>query len=123
MRDPTEKASPARASRADVCDQIGRTVSSLWQRRTGARPASVSTEYVDDVVRCEIRQGEAPPDVAGGDPGDGTNGMLNSSGYQHGAVTAVERLTGRTVRAFIAKRHNDAPTTNAFILEAVRVRR
>ena len=122
MGDPSEEASPARTARADVCDQIGRSVGSLWQRRSGIRPASVSTEYVGDVVRCEIRQGESTRDADDGAEEENVS-TLNASGYQHGAQAAVERITGRSVRAFIAKRDKGPGTTQAFILEPLRIKR
>ncbi|MGH2954737.1 MAG: hypothetical protein ACRDK9_12135 [Solirubrobacterales bacterium] len=122
MRDPSEKASAAPATRAEVCDEIGRMVSSIWQRRSGVRPAGVSTEYVGDAVRCEIRQGESPPDVAGDETEDASIGSFDSRGYQHEAQAAVKRLTGRTVLAFIAKQGENGSAKNVFILERVLVK-
>jgi hypothetical protein len=122
MRDPSEAAIPARPTRGDVGDQIGRTVSSLWLRRSGVRPASVSTEYVGDVVRCQIRQGDPPHDLTDGTADDRRIDSIDSRGYQHQAQAAVERLTGRRVLAFIAKGDENELARNVFILDSVRVK-
>jgi hypothetical protein len=119
MGDPTEKESAA-PTRADVCDQIGRNVSSLWERRSGVRPASVTTEYVGDVVRCQIHENDVSPE-ADGDEREERDDSINLHGYQIQAAAAVERVTRRTVKALIAK-HEKAPATNAFILEPVRTK-
>lgn len=119
MSDPIYKPSAAEA-RADVCDQIGRSLSSLWQRRSGVRPASVSTEYVGDVVRCQIHENEVSPEADGDETEDRAD-SINTHGYQIQAAAAVERVTRRTVKAFIAK-DESAPATNAFILEPVRIK-
>jgi hypothetical protein len=118
MPDPspeTEAPSPT----SQVCDQIGRAVGSLWQRRSGVRPTSVHTEFVNDVVRCTIDRG-AEPEPEAEATGSETLGDL---GYQRLAQVAVAEATGRTVTGFIAKRVKDGePATNAFILEPVRTR-
>jgi hypothetical protein len=121
MPDPSGQGSVSGATRAEACDQIGRAVSSLWQRRSGVRPASVSTEYVGDVVRCQIEQGEGPEDAADADTEDAGVDALGARGYQLQAQAAVRRLTGRKVLAFVAKSEGE-PATNAFILEARRVK-
>ena len=112
MSDPSptaEAVSPA----TRVCDEIGRAVGSLWQRRDGVRPESVETEYMDNVVRCTIASG-------GEDAESGTLGALT---YQRLAKVAVADLTGRTVTGFVAKpSKGGGPVTNAFILEPVRTR-
>lgn len=120
MEDPNRGAVIPARNRDDVCDEIGRAVGSLWQRRSGTRPASVDTEYVGDVVRCTIEQG-IPAEVAEGE--SETTPAPAQGGYDQEAKAAVARLTGRTVVGFIAKRVPDgAPATNAFILEANRTR-
>jgi hypothetical protein len=117
MPDPSPETD-VQSSTSQVCDQIGRAVGSLWQRRSGVRPASVHTEFVNDVVRCTIDRG-AEPD-ADAEPATETLGDL---GYQRLAAVAVSEATGRTVTGFIAKRVKDGePATNAFILEPVRTR-
>lgn len=121
MGDPNQGASVTYASRPEVCEQIGRAVGTLWQRRSGVRPAGVDTEYVGDVVRCTIEQGEAPE--ADADADAPATDSIDAGGYQFEAQAAVARLTGRTVVGFVAKRvPNGVPATNTFILEAAQVK-
>jgi hypothetical protein len=124
MPDPSPETD-TRSSNTQVCDQIGRAVGSLWQRRSGVRPASVHTEFINDVVRCTIDRGEEPEVEADADA-EAPNGSSDSLGdlaYRRLAQVAVSEATGRTVTGFIAKRVKDGePATNAFILEPVRTR-
>lgn len=123
MSDPNQGASVTYASRPEVCDQIGRAVGSLWQRRSGVRPAGVNTEYVGDVIRCTIEHGEAPEVAADADVEAPATDSIDAGGYQFEAQAAVARLTGRTVVGFVAKRvPSGAPATNTFILEAAQVK-
>ncbi len=118
MSDPSPETETG-TSTSQVCDEIGRAVGSLWQRRSGVRPNSVQTEYVKDVVRCTIERG-AEPEADGDTPAQSTLGALT---YQRLAAVAVSDLTGRTVTGFVAKKVKDGePQTNAFILEPIRTR-
>ena len=119
MEDPQARATASSSSRPEICDEIGRAVGSLWQRRSGVRPASVSTEYVGDVVRCTIEQGDGAQADAEGDEAQ----EMGANAYDHEARAAVAKLTGRTVVGFIAKPvPAGAPATNSFILEANKTR-
>jgi hypothetical protein len=103
MNDPGLSPSLESTSTSQVCDQIGRAVGSLWQRRSGVKPAKVTTEFVGDVVRCTIEEGEA-----------------SDGAYQLEAQIAVRRLTGRSVTGFIAKpAKSGGNATNAFILDRI----
>ena len=118
MSDPSPQTEPA-SSTSQVCDEIGRAVGSLWQRRSGVRPNSVQTEYVKDVVRCTIDRGAEP----GPDADPAPESTLGALTYQRLAAVAVSDLTGRTVTGFVAKKVKDGePQTNAFILEPLRTR-
>lgn len=120
MPDPSPEAD-APSSTSQVCDQIGRAVGSLWQRRSGVRPTSVDTEYVKDVVRCTINPGAETE--ADAEAETAPSGGLGTIGYQRLAQVAVSEATGRTVTGFVAKRVKEGePATNAFILEPVRTR-
>jgi hypothetical protein len=118
MPDPSPDTE-VKSSTSQACDEIGRAVGALWQRRAGVRPASVHTEFVNDVVRCTIDRGaepEADAEPSNADP-------LGDLGYQRLAQVAVSEATGRTVTGFVAKRVKDGePATNSFILEPVRTR-
>jgi hypothetical protein len=115
MNDPGLSPSLESTSTSQVCDQIGRAVGSLWQRRSGVKPAKVTTEFVGDVVRCTIEEGEAS-DGADAD----AEADLAPHAYQLEAQIAVRRLTGRSVTGFIAKpAKSGGNATNAFILDRI----
>lgn len=123
MEDPNRGAVIGPRNKDEVCDQIGRAVGTAWQRRSGARPASVETEYDGDVIRCVIEQGAEPAEPteepAAAELVDGKP----IGGYDQEAKAAVARLTGRTVVGFVAKKVKTGdPATNTFILEANRRR-
>jgi hypothetical protein len=106
---PEGREPPARpvVSESDLPQEIARSLSSIWQRRTGVRPASVSAEFSGDVVRCAIDAGDQEVE----------------SGYQREACAAVTKLARRKVSAYIAS--TDAKTgvaTQKFIFERVRIK-
>ena len=121
MDEHSPRTTEGNPTKAQLCDQIGRAVGSLWTRRSGVRPTSVNTEYVGDVVRCTIEDGETPPEPdADAAPQDDAIGEV---GYQNQAQAAVRRLTGRTVMGFTLKPiKNTSTVTNAFILERIRTK-
>jgi hypothetical protein len=113
MNDSSPQASVDLPTRTQLCDQVDRAVGSLWQRRFGARPASISTEWVGDVVRCTIEEGEAPAETEDAAPQD----RLEARPYEDEAQAAVRRVTGRSVIGFVSKSaKNDSSVTQAFIL-------
>ena len=90
-----------------ISQEIARSLSSIWQRRTGVRPSSVSAELSGDVVRCAIEAGDQEVE----------------SGYQREACAAVTRIARRKVSAYIAS--TDAKkgvATQKFIFERARIR-
>ncbi len=116
MSDPESDAIAEPAAQEEICDEIGRVVGSIWQRRGGVRPSAVRTEVDGDVIRCVIEEGEADEDAPEG-------ASTESNAYRHEATSAVSRITKRSVSAFINKR--DAKTgvaTQTFILERVRTK-
>ncbi len=124
MSDPTSEAPAEGGIRAEVSDEIGRSLSSIWQRRDGARPAAITTEYRGDVVRCEIEQGVAPEPAEGEESkAAAVVGSTDSAAYRNEALAAVARLTKRSVSGFVAKRDpKSGLTTHTFILERIRVK-
>jgi hypothetical protein len=105
-------ASAPNPTQVELCDEIGRAVGALWQRRSGVRPSNVSTEYVGDIVRCTIDEGKATGEA------DSDDELLGERRYENEAQAAVRRLTGRTVMGFTQKRVKDsARISNAFILQ------
>ena len=123
MSGPSPASSTERTSRSQISDEVARAVGALWQRRSGVRPASVTTEYVGDVVRCTIEPG-ADAEPSGDDAEEAAVELLPAYRYEQEAQASVSRLTGRTVRAFVAKsgKTADLAVTNAFILERTRTK-
>jgi hypothetical protein len=132
MSDPQE--APTRRDEPDVLsDQIGRSISSIWERHSGSRPVSINCEIAKDQVRCMLELPDAieVADSADDADGDETDACYEgsevvrspqSSRYRNEATASVSRITGRRVLGFIAKR--DPKTKSAsdtFILERARV--
>lgn len=110
-------------SQATVTDEIARSLGSLWQRVSGARPKSTSIEIGNNRVRCVME--ERAPDAE--DPEDGEvespESALGSARFQRDASAVVHRATGRRVVAFIAKRDEGTRTSKqTFILDSPRQR-
>lgn len=125
MSDRDATAPGDETATASVSDEIGRTVGSIWQKRTGTRPANISTEINGDAIRCVIEAGEAAPvdPEAEVDPDAPVVGGTDSNAYRHEANAAVARITKRTVSAFIAKRDKKTGVaTQTFILERIRTK-
>ncbi|MDX6582843.1 MAG: hypothetical protein QOI10_2027 [Solirubrobacterales bacterium] len=118
---PEAKAAPAAgqdtSEQSSISTEIERSVGTIWQRRDGTRPASVSAKIDGDAISCAIEEGEA---VAEETPSEEQpeGGGTDSNAYRHEASAAVARITGRTVSAFIAKRDKKTGVaTQTFILE------
>jgi hypothetical protein len=112
MSEPTS-ARAETSTRSEISTEIGRSLSSIWQRRNGERPVAIETEYVGDVVRCVIEDGGAETE-------DGTSGSI---GYRHEVQTTIARLTRRPVQAYMAGRDKKTGhATQTFILEPIRIK-
>jgi hypothetical protein len=107
MDSPTrEPAGDARKGEG-ITEEIARSLSSIWQRRTGERPSSINATFDGDVVRCAIDAGDQAVD----------------RGYQQEACAAVTRIAHRKVSAYIASTDADTGTaTQKFIFERIRTR-
>ncbi len=116
MSDLAEKTVDAARHRNDATsDEIGRSLGSLWQRFSGERPTSTSVEMRQDGVRCVIQEGAA--DAEAQDPDETTDDpRLSPAGLKHNATTAVARITGKRVVAFIVKRDKEAKTSTQTFL-------
>jgi hypothetical protein len=115
MNDPT--ADPAaEADGQELSEEISRMMGSVWQRHTGERPSSISTEIGTDKVKCVI-VGDAAPEAA--DEADMQVAMLISvSDQRNAAIDFVRRATHRRVVGFISNRDDKAGTsTQTFILD------
>lgn len=124
MSDASKHTSAERASGPEDSDdpastEIARSLSSIWLRFSGQRPASMTVEMEPNLVRCVIeeRNGEPPTDDDGevtGEPGL----TPESPGFSYNATAAITRATGRRVVAFIPKRDKKTLTsTQTFILD------
>jgi hypothetical protein len=121
MSDPQEHAPSGDAT----SDEIARSLGSVWQRFSGARPKSTSVEIERNVVRCVIEEGT--PEAASeedAEAGDREPGLSpDSASFSYNATAAITRATGRRVVAFIPKRNKKEQTsTQTFILDQPRQR-
>ncbi len=106
-------------SEPSITAEITRSVGSIWERRSGARAASISTEIGGDSIRCTIEGGA---DAGPSDPESGLSGT-DCNAYRHEASAAVARITKRTVSAYIGTRDEKTGiATQAFILERIRTK-
>jgi uncharacterized protein YbcI len=111
MSDLAEKTAEAERPRDDATsEEIARSLGSLWQRFSGQRPKSTSVEMKRNGVRCVIEEGASDaevedPDETADDP------KLSPAGLKHNATSAVARITGKRVVAFIVKTDKEAKTS------------
>jgi hypothetical protein len=103
----------------ELSNVISHSMGSVWQRHTGARPDSISTEIGHDKVRCVIEGAEAPAsDEEEAEPATDAPVLLTVSAHRSEAIESVRRATHRRVVGFISKRDADAGTsTQTFILD------
>ena len=127
MSDP--KANPADELVRDpeLCGEIERSLSSIWQRRTGARPTAISAEFRGDLVKCAIEPGEPEADAESADadaaePAFDTT-STDSTAYRREASAAVKKVLHRNVTAYIAAEDKKTGVeTQTFILERVQIK-
>lgn len=125
MGEPQEPAFREDGPAAEpACDQIARSLGSVWLRFSGQRPKSTTVEIDKHVVRCTIQ--ERSPDEADEDDAetDREPGLSpDSPSFNYNASAAIARATGRRVVAFIPKRDAKAHvSTQTFILDQPRQR-
>jgi hypothetical protein len=105
-----------------ACEEIARSLGSVWQRFSGQRPKSTNVEIEKDVVRCVIE--ENSPEALLEEDGESTvdaDASPDSRRFDYNATAAVTRVTGRRVVAFIPKRDKKNMTsTQTFILDRPR---
>jgi hypothetical protein len=107
MTSPTREPAGDDPKGEGITDEIARSLSSIWQRRTGERPNSISATFDGEVVRCAIEADEQEVD----------------SGYRQEACAAVTRIAHRKVSAYIASTDADTgAATQKFIFERMRVK-
>lgn len=110
---------------AEVKAELTRSLHSIWQRHSGGKPSSCSTELSGDMVRFVMADavsgiGHAPSDGNGDGNGEEPTGSPNSIDYQIEAIAAVRKITKRNVRGFIPKRNKKTDiASDTYILEAI----
>ena len=105
---------------SELSDTINRSIGSVWQRHTGARPDAISTEIGADKVRCVIEGSDdsAPAEEADAEPAADAPVLLTVSAHRNESIESVRRATHRRVVGFISKRDEKAGTsTQTFILD------
>jgi hypothetical protein len=111
---------------SELCDTISRSMGSVWQRHTGARPDAISTELGVDKVRCVIEgatEPAAPAEDADEKSVADAPALLTDSAHRNEAIESIRRATHRRVVGFISKRDKSAGiSTQTFILDAKRVK-
>lgn len=119
MSEPQEHASGDATS-----EEIARSLGSVWQRFSGARPKSTSVEIEPNVVRCVIEEGTPEPPAEDAEAGDREPELSpDSASFSYNATAVITRVTGRRVVAFIPKRNKKAQTSSqTFILDQPRQR-
>jgi hypothetical protein len=122
MSDPKADTVVEESRESPVSAEIGRAVSSIFQRRAGVRPTSVDTKFQGDAIRCVIADGDPTPEEVTAHE-EATDAGTDTTAYRHEAAAAVTRITKRHVNAYIAKRDEKAGTsTQTFILEPVQTK-
>ena len=109
---------------SELTTTINRSMGSVWQRHTGARPDAISTEIGADKVRCVIEGSTTPPAVdEDAEPAPEAPVLISDSAHRNEAIESVRRATHRRVVGFISKRDEKAGTsTQTFILDSRRVK-
>jgi hypothetical protein len=123
MPDLQEPAADLDQSPTDAaCDEIAKSLGSVWAKYSGARPKSNSVEIEPHVVRWAIEEGvpdesEDGEDAAPADP----ELSVDSTSFQHTASATVARAMKRRVAAFIPKHDKKTDVfTHTFILARLR---
>jgi hypothetical protein len=122
MTNPSDQEPGLSAENPDLSAEIERSLGSIWQRRRGSRPASISTEIRGDAIRCAIEPGEPAPAPEDAEAEDEA-GASNAYAFRRESIAAVTKITHRPVSAFIDKVDAKSGTAEqTFILERARVR-
>jgi hypothetical protein len=125
MPNPGDQPADSTPRNSDHSLEIERSLSSIWERRTGVRPASISAEVRSDAVRCAIKPGE-PKAVEDDDAGDAEPSEVETSdaySFRHESIAAVTRIMHRPVSAFIDNEDPKQGTAQqTFIFERSRIR-
>jgi hypothetical protein len=126
MTNPGDQPTDSTPRNSDHSLEIERSLSSIWERRTGIRPASISAEVRSDAVRCAIKPGTPQAvEAADGDDADDVDDEETGNAYsfRHESIAAVTRIMHRPVSAFIDSEDPKQGTAKqTFIFERARIR-
>jgi hypothetical protein len=128
MPNPGDPPADSTPRNSDHSLEIERSLSSIWERRTGVRPASISAEVRSDAVRCAIKPGE-PKAVEDDDSDDADvaddeeTETSNAYSFRHESIAAVTKIMHRPVSAFIDREDpKQGAAQQTFIFERSRIR-
>ena len=118
MSDSADAGKPS-----ELCDQISRSVGSVWKEYGGGR-SSIATKVRGDRISCVLTLSAEQPDPPEIDPDaepdvdDGVDRSTDSRRYRMNVMAAIRKSTHRKVLAYIPKRDADAGTaTETFIVD------
>jgi hypothetical protein len=124
VSDPNIGEPPTTSDRQpEVVAELTRSLSTIWQRHSGGKPSSASTEIATNSVKFVLADAVATI----GDErveGDDGNRSPNTPGYKNEAIAAVRRITGRKVVGFVPKRNKKTDeASDTYVLERIHVAR
>ena len=118
MSSDTAEPAVATAPPSELCDQISRSVGSVWREYGGGR-SSVATVVRGDRICCVLTLSGEPDEPAEADADaepevdDGVDRSIDSVRYRTNVMAAVRKSTDRRVLSYISKRDKTAGTTTA----------
>jgi hypothetical protein len=124
MSDAVETKGLSGHPRAEVSEELSRSLSAIWQRHAGARPSAVAVEMNGNVVKFVMEGAISSIDTEPTEDEDGEPVVHspNSTRYKNEATAAVARITRRRVRGFVPKRDKKSDVaTDTYILEPMYV--
>ena len=101
MTNPGDEPTVSESRDPELSAQIERSLGSIWQRRTGVRPASISAEVRGDGVRCAIQPGK-PGEAEADETAQEDEGRASDAySFRHESIAAVTKIMHRPISAFI----------------------
>ena len=120
MSDPagTQSSDQEAAPRSELCDEISRSIGTIWRENGGGRP-SITTKVRGDRVRCVVTVNAEEPDADADDTeDDGIERSTDSVRYRNNVMRAIGKSTRRRVLAYIPKLDKETNVrTEIFIVD------
>ena len=118
MTNPSDERAPTDTREPELSAQIERSLGSVWQRRTGARPASISAEVRGDAVRCAVKPGKPEADDAEAGVDTEPGGASEAYSFRQESIAAVTKIMHRPISAYIKSEDASKGTSQqTFIFE------